>query len=458
MSFLDIAIIISYLVGIVVFGLAKRKPAGDSAVDYLLDGRKLTLPAFVATLVCNWYGGILGVGEYSYKYGISNWLVFGVPYYVAALLFALFLARKARRTEFITIPDRLRQCYGRHTAGLGALVVFIWTLPTAYILILGVLGEAFFGWPKWVGITMGAVLVTFYAYLGGYRSLVRADKWHFIFMYLGFVTTLIILVSNYGGYEYLREHTPESHFTWTGGNSIWFIAVWYVIALATLVEPSFYQNCYAARDEKTAFRGILISILCWFVFDFMTTTSGLYARAILPADIDPIASYPLLGKAVLPIGFAGLFAVAMLAVVISTADTYLFISAQTLGKDLMVDWLKRSERYINHYTKGALILGAAITVVISALFESVVSVWYAFGSIGTPIMLVPLVSTFLGGRRMPAIAVIVSMIISGAATGLWMYSSKLTADGTYWLGLEPIFIGLAISLLIFLFTARRTGS
>ncbi len=456
MALLDLAIIVAYLVGIVIFGMAKRRPAGDSAVDYMLDGRKLTMPAFVATLVCNWYGGILGVGEYSFRYGVSNWMVFGVPYYVAALLFALLLARKARRTEFLTIPDRLRQCYGRNVAGLGALVIFFWTLPTAYILILGVLGESFFGWPKWIGVLLGAALVTFYAFVGGFRTLVRADKWHFIFMYLGFIVMVVVLFVTKGGIGFLRANVPESHFTLTGGNTFWFIAVWYVIALATLVEPSFFQNCYAARDEKTARRGIIVSICCWFFFDFLTTTCGLYARAILPANIDPIASFPLLGEAVLPSGLWGLFAVAMLSVVISTADSYLFIAASTIGKDLMVGWIGKAERLANYYTKIALVGGALLTVIASILFESVVSVWYSFGSIGTPTMLVPLVSTFLGSRLMPPRAVMFSMITSGSLSALWLASSRLTVDGSYWLGIEPIFPGLILSLAIYLLTAKPT--
>ena len=56
----------------------------SSSLEYLLAGRRLTLWPFVATLVSTWYGGVLGVGEYSFRHGISNWLVMGVPYYLAA--------------------------------------------------------------------------------------------------------------------------------------------------------------------------------------------------------------------------------------------------------------------------------------------------------------------------------------------------------------------------------------
>ena len=112
------------------------------------------------------------------------------------------------------------------------------------------------------------------------------------------------------------------------------MAVWYVIAAATLVEPAFYQRCYAARDERTARRGLLVSILFWIFFDFMTTFSGLYARAALPglADAGGLgaqASYPALAQNILPPVAASLFMVGLLATIMSTIDSYGFLSHTT---------------------------------------------------------------------------------------------------------------------------------
>src|SRR5712691_11870937 len=121
---LDWGLIILYFCFLAAVWL--RPPATRSAaVDYLVAGRRVTLPAFVATLVATWYGGILGVGEYSYRYGISNWLVFGLPYYLGALLFALLFAKRARQVALYTIPDLLDRHYGRGPALAGALAVFV---------------------------------------------------------------------------------------------------------------------------------------------------------------------------------------------------------------------------------------------------------------------------------------------------------------------------------------------
>jgi SSS family solute:Na+ symporter len=104
----------------------------------------LTLPIFIMTLVSSWYGGILGVGEFSYRYGISNWFVQGLPYYIFAALFAVLLAKKIRGTNLISIPDKLEAAYGKQTAILGSVLTFILMTPAPYILMLGVFLQMMF--------------------------------------------------------------------------------------------------------------------------------------------------------------------------------------------------------------------------------------------------------------------------------------------------------------------------
>ena len=107
-----------YAVALLGLSAARR---GGGGVDYLLAGRRMTLPAFVATLVTTWYGGILGIGEYAWRFGISTWVVFGIPYYFAAIVFALWLAPRLRRSGAITIPDLLVNAYGRTASTVGCV-------------------------------------------------------------------------------------------------------------------------------------------------------------------------------------------------------------------------------------------------------------------------------------------------------------------------------------------------
>src|SRR5215831_17259224 len=132
----DVTVIFLYFAGVLFIGYRSARRTNRSEEDFLLAGRSLTLPVFVMTLVSSWYGGILGVGEFSYRYGISNWVVQGVPYYIFAAVFAFFLAEKIRDTNLVTIPDKLEAAYGRNTALLGSVLTFILMTPAPYLLML----------------------------------------------------------------------------------------------------------------------------------------------------------------------------------------------------------------------------------------------------------------------------------------------------------------------------------
>jgi len=457
MHLVDYAIVVVYLGVLLWLGLIGRLRRDSSAGEIILGGRMLTLPAFVASLVSTWYGGILGVGEYSFRYGLSNWLVFGLPYYLAAALFAIFLARRARESELLTIPQRLGQVYGEKTALAGATVIFIMTVPAAYILMLGVLCQFLFDWPIWPGILGGTLFSIVYVYTGGFRSVVRTDLFQFGLMFAGFAMLLTILYARYGGITFLETNLPAAHLTWHGGNSAWYIAVWYVIALATLIEPAFYQRCYAARTPQTARRGIFISIACWCLFDFMTTSCGLYARALLPALPDPVGSYPALARMVLPAGLLGLFALALLAIVMGTVDSYSFLAASTYGNDVAPRLRFVDDSRISFHTRVGLVISTGLAVVMALFFRSVVDIWYTLGSIGTPALLVPVFFAFVGQRRLPPRVAFASILSSGAISLVWYLSSHLTTDGEYWWRLQPIFPGLVWSLILFALFSRRSA-
>jgi len=417
-----------------------RKPAGG-AVDYIVAGRRLTLPAFTASLVTTWYGGILGVGEYTFRHGVSNWLVFGVPYYLYAGVFAMWLARRARRSEVLTMPDLLERRYGRPAALVGALVIFVMTAPAAYVLMLGVMVQFATGWPLWVGVVLGTGLSIAYVFRGGLRAVVATDMVQFVLMFVGFLVLVPVCTVKLGGWSYLRETLPPSHLTWDGGLGVQAVVVWYVIAMSTLVEPSFYQRCYAARSEKVAQRGIWAAIGLWIAFDFLTTTAGLYARAALPELANPVQSFPALAALVLPGFWQGLFTVGLLATIMSTVDSYAFLAAVTLGRDVVGRWRGADEETSLRWARRGLVVTAGLAIALALTAGSVITLWKALGSVGTPVLLVPLVTAHtslrLDGRR-----VVMVMVASGVVAAAWLALGR----GGPWLGVEAIFPGLLVSL------------
>jgi len=449
---IDYTVIALYFTITTVIGLFIRSKQTRTAEEYILVGRRLTLPGFVATLVTTWYGGILGIGEFTYRYGVVNWVTQGFFFYVFAAVFALFLAKRIQKAAVFTIPDLLEQSYGRHAALAGALFTFLMVSPAPYILILGILINVVFGWSLFACIVIGTVFSSIYLLAGGFKAVIRTDMFQFFLMFGGFFIIVPAAVFHYGGLGYLRLHLPETHLTVTGELGAGYILVWGFIALWTLVDPGFYQRCLAAQDGKTARRGIVAAIGFWMIFDLLTLTAGLYARAALPG-IEPLMAFPLLAEELLPTLWKGLFFTGMLATVMSTVDSFTFLSALTIGNDF-IGRIRGggASRTIKRYTQLGLVLTAAGSILIAWWSRSVIAIWYTIGTIGIPALLLPVLSSYSHKYIMRRIPALVSMLAASGTSAVWLlWGSMHTAGGypAYPLGLEPMYPGLAVSLIVY---------
>jgi SSS family solute:Na+ symporter len=302
--------------------------------EYILMGRQLTLPLFVATLVATWYGDIVGVTQIAFQYGIYTFLTQGVFWYISYILFALLLARYIRKMHILSFPDLFAQLVGRGPGKFSAILIFLKTLPVTYAMGLGIFFKTLFGLSFPVAVGLGLIFVFLYSLFGGFRAIVFSDFVQVIFMYVGVMAVVVISFLKFGGASYLLAHCPAKHFSFYGSFSALDTFVWFFIAISTtFLNPTFYQRCLSATTDRVAVWGIFISIFCWILFDICTTLIGLYAKAYLPgaASLDASLHYCLY---ILPYGFKGLFLGAVLATILSTLDSFLFISSTTLTYDL----------------------------------------------------------------------------------------------------------------------------
>jgi solute:Na+ symporter, SSS family len=418
---------------------------GGVGLQYLLDGRRLTLPAFVATLVTTWYGGILGIGEYAWRFGISTWLVFGVPYYIAAVAFAFLLAPRLRRSEAASIPDLLRTSYGPRAALAGGVAVYVLTIPAAYVLMLVTLLGEVTGWPVWLATVVAVGFSVAYVSMSGFRAVVRTDALQFVLMYGGFAILLPVAIGAIGGFSQLWHALPASHRAWDGGLGWQTILVWYLIALQTMVEPAFYQRVFAAKTPKVARRGVLVSVVCWLVFDFLTTFSGLAARVLLPNLSDPVAAYPALAAKLLPALPYALFMIGLFATVMSTLDSYLFLAAATVGHDLVrAPLAPAAER---RRTRWGLLLSGILAAAMALIFGSVVEIWHHVGSVVTSSLLLPVVGLQMPPRfRFSEPGAVTAIVLAAATSSGWILVAE---GGAYPLHMEPMFPALLVSAVCF---------
>lgn len=368
--------------------LKKKLSSSDqlSTVELLLMGRRLTLPFFVATLVATWYGGIFGVTALTFEKGIYNLLTQGIFWYGSYLLFAFFLIKRIRAHEVMTVPELAGKLFGKKAEKLTAGLNFLNLLPLAYTISLGIFLRSLFGGSLFFNTAVGVALVTLWSLWGGFRAVVFSDIVQFFFMLLSVILVVVFAWSELCSPIELFAKLPATHLDWTGGESTMTLMVWGFIALSTLVDPNFYQRVLAADSERTAKRGILLSTLIWFIFDCCTTLGALYARAYLP-EANSQDAYLLFAIQLVPVGIRGLILAGVLAIILSTLDSYLFNAATCLSYDLIS--VKEKFRLWHHHV--ALILVSTFSVFFGLQFKgNVVDVWKTLGSFSAACLLFPL--------------------------------------------------------------------
>jgi len=446
---IDLIIISLFFFTVLLIGFISGKKAKNDPDEYLLNGRKVGLFVFILTNVSTWYGGILGIGEFTYRYGLESWFTQGLPYYIFAFLFALFFAKKVRAAKLFTIPDKLSQVYGKKTALISAFIVFVLVSPAPYLLMTANLLRLIFKTNTIVSLLLALTLSLIYLFKGGYRSDLYANVFQFFVMFAGFIIIVIISYFSFGGYGYLEMHLPANHLKITGGASPVYLIVWFLIALWTFADPGFHQRSYAAKSGSVAVKGILISIIFFALFDFLTTTTGLYARASLPDLSQPVLSFPLFAEKALSPGIKGFFYAALFATIMSTLNSFLFLSGTTIGRDFIFRLFHHSEeRRLKLYTIIGLIISGIISVILAYFIPSVIEIWYLIGSVCIPGIILAVISAYYPKFKISSGFMIAEMITAVGASIAWYYLRNNFSTIPVINILEPMIIGLFFALTI----------
>ena len=446
----DYIIIFSYFIILLFIGLFRTQKSKISQTDYILQGRKLSLPGFIASLVSTWYGAILGIGENTYLYGIQTWFIFGLPYYIFAALYAIWLSEKIWGKKLLSIPDIFRNSYGNQVGILSATLLFFLSSPAPYILSLGILIKFVLNINLFGGVLIATIFSIFYLWNGGLNAIIKTDYFQILLMFLGF-----FLLVSYSWIESvspieLYQSLPSSHVTPTGGRSYQYIMLWFFIAIWTIIDPSFFQRCSAVDKPEKAKKGLLYSIMLWFIFDILTITSSLYAFIfIIPKN--PLMTFPLLASEVLPPGILGIFIVSLFAIVMSTIDSMSFVNAITFGRDIL--WRIRARDAKKNpvfLIKRGLIAAGIISLLLTILIPSVVKLFYTLGSIIIPGLILPFINALLtnNNKKFNNNYIFAWILIPVLTSFSWYIISFLPIK--FLTKIEPFYPGMFISVLFYL--------
>lgn len=459
---LDIGVLVAYLAAVLALGFSTRL-RDNSLLQYLAAGRTLSLPAFVATLVATWYGGILAIGESVKAFGVGTILLMGAPYYVFAVIYALWWAPRVRAADQISIPERLHARYGRGAALVGAALIFLFAAPAAHTLMLGTLIQLATGLSLPISVGLAAAVGAAFLFRGGLLADVRASLLAFLMMYVGFVVLVggcLAAQSPASLIEALRP-TPAL-LSPTGGQGIGLILGYLALGAWTLVDPGFHQRAASAASPQLARKGVLVCVAFWLLFDLLSTTAGLYAFVRLP-EAGGLSLFPLLGDAVLPPGLKGIFLCGLFGTILSATVGYTLVAGATFGREFVARvWPGIAEDRAKAWTRAGLGLSAVFASILALNVSNVVvDLWYAYAGAITGALLPPVALAYGRDRRLSGMAAAWAMALGFAVSVAWMAYAKRTDNPYYTVNLwgEPFSLGTlipsaAVSLLVIFLGTR----
>lgn len=433
-NYYDLGIIIFFAISFLFLPHMVPNPGtehkkGDQG--FLLMGRSLSLPLFVATLVSTWYGGIFGVTQIAFEKGFYSFCTQGLFWYFSYFVFALFFVKKVRQKQVLSLPELIGQKFGYRARRLSGLILFFHALPLTYALSIGILLQMIFAIDFPLALMLGVSLVAIYTASGGFRGVVVTDALQFLLMFFAAIIFVIFLFYNFGFMTFLSNTLPQSYFDWRGDKTWSQAFIWLFIACSTtLIHPVFYQRCLAASSDRVAIRGILISIFCWLVFDCCTTLGGMYAKAIIPTA-DSEKAYVYLAVQLLPAGLRGIFLAGIMATILSTLDSFLFVSGTSLSYDVFSGQKNSQKAH-----KLAIIGTAALVIFVALLFGvRFEEIWLFMEGIFSTALVVPVLAALFIRKSLSSwhfFAPVSTALLIYALGSLWRHYYDINFSPFYW--------------------------
>ena len=432
---MNILIIGGLLVGMLLIGLAGARKI-DGPASYFVGGRTAGSLAVTGSMMATILGGsnTMGVAGLGFSKGLVGgwWLLSGA---LCLLLFSFWLAARVRKYGAFTIAEILSRQYSSNAVRIAASLI----ICTAWIGIVagqtsaaGHLLSAL--WPGRLDlmIMLSGIVFTCYTVLGGQYSIIKTDMWQSALILLGIVLVLIFGLNAAGGLDQVVRTAPQEAFSFPLSESFGFtdLVIYFLfVGMAFLVGPDIFSRVLSARDGATARRS------AWFTAGFLVLLGlalplvGILARILLP-DIPAEKAFPELALHVLPNGLNGLVIAAMLAAVISSADTCLLTAATIFSSDIVQPLCGKrlSDRNLVLLTRCTVVVIGTGSMLTALKLQSIIAALLLGYTVYSGGVAMPVLFGFYARRlRLNATGAMCS-IITGGLTGLIL---KLGCQGQY---------------------------
>jgi sodium/proline symporter len=411
--------------------------------DYILGGRTLGswVSAFSAQAsdMSGWL--LMGLPGLAYTQGLEAfWMALGLA--LGTYLNWLYVAEPLRATtlehdDSLTLPVYFERRFEDDTGTLrlvSALVILVFfTFYTSSGLVAGAkLFETVFGVTYVVGVTAGGAAILLYTLIGGFLAVSWTDFLQGILMFLSLGAVLVVGLESAGGVEHLRggiaDRNPNllSMISDAEGNTLSIVAVLSLAGwgLGYFGQPHILARFMAIRDSDAVPRARRIAV-SWVVFCLATSVAaGMMAIPMLDRTLsgpETEKAFIFLAEWLFHPALAGVVLAAVLAAIMSTADSQLLVASSAVAEDLYAGFWdeEASRRQLLWIGRMAVLVISLVAFFIALDPENMVLglVAYAWAGFGAAFGPVVLLSLYWG--RMNKYGAFSGMVVGGGTVVLW---------------------------------------
>lgn len=423
--FLIVFILYMALMLAIGFHFHKKK---TNTQGYLLAGRSLnpwvSSMSAQASDMSGWLlMGLPGLAAISFL-GAREAICVAIGLLCGTMLNWILTARRLRVytevTDSITLPEFMSKRFNDNKGILrilaGIVVLIFFTAYTASMFSAGaVLISYVFNIKYVVALIIGAVIIIGYTFLGGFLAVSWTDLFQGILMFAALVVLPLFLIKNVAGNGDFVEYAKNSCalFTTSDGFGAIQIISSFGWGLGYFGMPHILVRFMAIKNKNdvfpattiasiwtiiTLFGAILVAMMAVYAFGFETidgaltnaSVSGLNSENIIVYVCQNIFANPNIFTYII----SGILLTAILAAIMSTADSQLLVASSAFANDIFKSTIKKnaSDQEVLRISKICVIVIAIISFIIalnknSSVFKLVSYAWAGFGASFGPIVL-----------------------------------------------------------------------
>ena len=452
-------LVLYYVVVIGIGYWAMRRGGAETLEGYLLGGRRVGPMTTALTLQSTSMSGYMFLGAGGLGFTQGYWALWYAAGDIGGGVINLsVIGRRMRKLSqmfgALTSIEYLEKRYPSPAVRLfaGSLTVFLLGFYVLAQLIAGGKGMALvtgIDYPIALAIAVGIILI--YTFMGGYLAVAYTDFFQSVIMLCGVMWIVTAALGELGGLtaanQALADVDPTLLSVW--GKDLGFEGQWGVVAGALLIFsigymgwPHVVTRHMAMSRPGTARRAGMWATIWNLFFVPAPYLVGMFAVLILPELEDPeMAIFEVAGK-LLPAAVTGLVMAAIMAAIMSTADSLLLQTGSIASRDLYERFLNpdATEQQMVWVSRG-LVLAIAVIGYAVALYEP-----------PTVFSIVIFATSVLGSAFLPAYVCAVwwpkantpgalaSMIVGATVAFVWEFAGLVPVTQ-----MHPMFVGVLSS-------------